>query len=242
VSGVTPVTCTLSTAVTIAPAASGPLLRIQAMVGSAAYPSAVNAATVSSTTTETHPLDNSTTDTLVVDPMPELHVKKTHVGQLVVGQNADYLITVTNLGDTEDPGGFYTTDVLPAGLTYVSFKGRNVTCVNLTGTVTCTFAGALAVNAMRSVTLTLAVGAEAYPNVENSATVTSLWPQLSTLALSSMDAAQVDPPGLAFTGSNVDLLFWSLMLMGLIAAGALLLLMPRRRRPLDPVDPPLLAE
>jgi uncharacterized repeat protein (TIGR01451 family) len=157
---------------------------------------------------------------------------KTHVGQLVVGQNAHYVIAVTNSGPTEDPGGFFIIDTLPSSLRYLSSSGTGVTCAVSGQTVTCTFAGALSVGKTRSVTLVVAVLPGAYPQITNTATVASLAVNLATLADSaSSDVGAVTVPAttLSFTGVNVNR--WLLALTALlILLGAVLVLYTRRRR------------
>lgn len=229
-SGTTPVSCVYDPGAVIAPGSAAAALHIRALVGAAAYPGVSNVAQVSSATTDPNSANNSVTDSLVVDPLVELHVKKTHIGQLVVGENGRYLIAVTDFGPTQDPGGFSITDILPAGLSYVSSQGAGVTCAVVGSSVTCTFAGALSVQKTRSVTLTLAVGQQAYPTVKNTATVASLWPQLPTDALSSADSATVVQPPLAFTGGTVNLLLSTLIIGALLFAGVIMVLIGRRRR------------
>ncbi|HIP80794.1 MAG TPA: DUF11 domain-containing protein [Leucothrix mucor] len=48
---------------------------------------------------------------------------KTHTGNLAVGQNATYTITVKNNGPINEPGPIVVTETLPAGLTFVSVTG-----------------------------------------------------------------------------------------------------------------------
>ena len=235
ITGTTNVTCDLSSS--LAPLAAAPTLTIRARVSAVAYPRVVNTAEVSSAVVDPNVDNNSSSDTLSIDALVSLAVKKTHVGTLRVGSNATYVIAVTNSGPTEDPGGFSIVDTLPESLGYVSSSGADVAC-SATGSqlggqrVVCFFAGALVVGATRSVTLTVRVLPGAYPTVTNSATVVSLQPDLATLPDSvSVDVAVVTaaPTTLSFTGAVVNsmlVVFFGL----LILLGAALVLVGYRRR------------
>ena len=77
----------------------------------------------------------------------DLAITKSLTGSLRAGQEADYIVTVTNNGPLESRGAI-VTDVLPAGLTFVSAAD----CSHSAGTVTCQV-GTLAVSASRSFTI-----------------------------------------------------------------------------------------
>ncbi|HEY0173247.1 MAG TPA: DUF11 domain-containing protein, partial [Pyrinomonadaceae bacterium] len=103
-----------------------------------------------------------------------LSVTKTTSSTFVAGSNASYTITVANGGPHAASGPITVRDVLPAGLTYVSAAGTGWTCANASGTVTCTRPGSVTSGTtLPAITLTVAVGAAAAPNVTNTATVTS---------------------------------------------------------------------
>lgn len=103
----------------------------------------------------------------------DLSITKTLTGGLAVGQNATYTITVSNAGPQSASGPITVSDTLPGGLTYVSASGTGWTCSAAGSVVTCTNAGPLANGASSSITLTVAVGVSAAPNVTNTATVSS---------------------------------------------------------------------
>ena len=64
------------------------------------------------------------------------------------------------------------TDVLPAGLGFVSATGTGWTCGNAAGTVTCTRTTAISAGSMRpNITLTVSVAEAAFPSVTNTASV-----------------------------------------------------------------------
>ncbi len=106
-------------------------------------------------------------------PISDLSINKSHVGNFSVNTNGVYTIAVTNSGPMTTSGTTTVTDVLPAGLTFVSASGSGWTCGHAAGTVTCTRAAAIAVGVTApAITLTVAVGNTAYPNVTNTASVT----------------------------------------------------------------------
>jgi len=102
----------------------------------------------------------------------DLTITKTHaMDPFMVGMNADYIITVRNLGPGVASGTITVTDVLPNGLTSVSAAGVGWTCGAVGQAVTCTSAGPLAVNATSTITLTVGVFNAASPAVTNTANV-----------------------------------------------------------------------
>jgi uncharacterized repeat protein (TIGR01451 family) len=77
------------------------------------------------------------------------------------------------LGVAPTSGTITVTDTLPAGLTFVSATGTGWTCLNAAGVVTCTSGAVIAAGATSAnpITLVVAVGPTAVPNVTNAATV-----------------------------------------------------------------------
>lgn len=105
-------------------------------------------------------------------PVSDLQITKTHAGNLAVGQNATYTITVKNNGPINEPGPIVVTDTLPAGLTFISATGGGWNCSASGQLVTCTRNSNLADNFNTApITLTVAVSAPAFPSVTNTATV-----------------------------------------------------------------------
>jgi uncharacterized repeat protein (TIGR01451 family) len=121
---------------------------------------------------------------------------KSHTGNFVVGQNAVYTIAPQNTGVQPTAGTVKVVDVLPAGLTYVSATGSGWTCSAVGQTVTCTSPQIIpAGGSATPITLTVAVGAAAFPSVTNSATISFAGSGGGTGAGSSTtasDTAQVD--------------------------------------------------
>lgn len=109
---------------------------------------------------------------VVITPRPDLRLAKASQSGFVAGINGTYTLTVSNAGPAPTSGTITVTDVLPAGLTYVSATGTGWTCGNAAGTVTCTSNAAIAANAAGNpITLTVLPSAAAAPNVTNTASV-----------------------------------------------------------------------
>lgn len=108
-----------------------------------------------------------------ITPSPDLQVTKVAVGSFAVGANAQYTLRVNNAGSRATAGTYTITDVLPAGLTYVSAAGTGWTCGSTAGTVTCTSSTLIAPGAANpnAITLTVLPAAAAAPQVTNSASV-----------------------------------------------------------------------
>jgi uncharacterized repeat protein (TIGR01451 family) len=124
--------------------------------------------------TDATPANNTATDTDTVVAAADLSITKTTASTFVVGSNAVYTLTAVNGGPQSAAGTITVSDVLPAGLTYVSATGTGWTCSNASGTVTCTRAGPVTSGTtLPAITLTVTVGAAAAPSVTNTATVAS---------------------------------------------------------------------
>ncbi len=225
--GVTPVTCDL--AGDLGATATAPALAVNALVGAGAYPAVENVAVVSSITPDSNPDNNTATDPLTVTPLVSLDVAKKHLGQARVGGTLDYLITVSNVGATADPGGFTIIDTLPNGLSYVGSTGEDVTCATSGATVTCTFDGPIAIGDTRTVTLTTSVLAAAFPQVVNEVTVRSLYQDPAFTAEPGSDTAVV-LEALAQTGVNSPVGLLIAFAILLLLLGAVLFLVARKRR------------
>ena len=120
-----------------------------------------------------------------ITPSPDLRTVKAVTSSFAVGTNATYSITVNNtLGSMTTGANAYTvTDVLPAGLTFVSAAGTGWTCAanapaagdNVPGgsRMVCTSSATMAAGASNgnAIVLTVLAGAAAAPSVSNTATV-----------------------------------------------------------------------
>ncbi|AXT86367.1 hypothetical protein C6I20_15080 [Aeromicrobium sp. A1-2] len=164
-------TCTLDDP--LAPSADAAPLSVVVEVTADAYPGVKNKATVSTSSEDTDDSNDAATDDVVVPPKVDLSVVKELVGELEVGTEGTYTLTVHNDGPTADPGVVTVTDELPAGLTYVSAEATGWECAAVDQLVTCTRDGDLAVDATEAISLTVDVGALAYPTVSNTAAVST---------------------------------------------------------------------
>jgi uncharacterized repeat protein (TIGR01451 family) len=135
-----------------------------------------NVATVTSSTTDQAPTNNSDTELTHVNVVADLAVTKTDSPDPVdAGSNITYVISTANLGPSEST--FTLTDVIPAGTTFVGTENAGTACTTPapggTGTVTCTFT--LAPGFLWPLTLIVNVSAALPPGtvISNTATVTS---------------------------------------------------------------------
>ncbi|MDJ0349910.1 hypothetical protein [Cryobacterium sp. PH29-G1] len=216
--GTTPVSCVLSA--DLGPRQTAPVLVVNAAVNALAYPTVENVAVVSAVTPDPDADNNESTDTLAVDALVGLNVTKTHVGVARVGTTLDYLIEVANNGPTENPGEFSIVDDLPTGLEYRTSAGTDVECAPAGQTVTCTFAGPLAVGQRAQVTLTVNVLQAAFPQVTNTVTAYSSAVDTAQSPITGSDTADVLPATkLAQSGVNAAALYIS------VAVAVLLLLL-----------------
>ncbi len=96
---------------------------------------AVNNATVVGVT---DPVLKSDSDPVTVDPVADLALDKSHVGQFVVGETGRFEFVITNVGSSTAAAPVTVTDTLPAGLTFNSSTGTGWTCAAVGQLVTCT--------------------------------------------------------------------------------------------------------
>ena len=162
---------TLAAGTGAAPVAAPPI-RVTATVLAGAFPQVDNTATVAAETPDPDDSDNSSTDTLYVDPRVDLSITKTHSPEVLrVGEQATYTLTVTNAGPTADPGPIRVSDRLPEGLSPVSASGAGWECGIDVALVTCGHLGALGVGESATITVVVDVLPAAYPEVSNTASV-----------------------------------------------------------------------
>ena len=121
-----------------------------------------NTATVNgSTDREPHADD----DTIEVQPIADLQIVKTHVGNgFEVGTSGTYSLAVTNNGPNVSAGPITVVDTLPNGLSFTSAVGTGWTCsTDPAGQlITCTHPDTLAVDESTTITVVAEVGADAY--------------------------------------------------------------------------------
>jgi uncharacterized repeat protein (TIGR01451 family) len=129
-----------------------------------------NTASVTSSVTDPDASNNSATQGTTVGTSADLSISKTDSPDPVVaGQNVTYTLSVGNAGPS-DALAVSVTDVLPAGLTYVSATPSQGSCSQLAGTVTCSL-GTVAPGA--TPTVAIVATATGSGSVTNTASVSS---------------------------------------------------------------------
>ncbi|HEY9880144.1 MAG TPA: hypothetical protein V6D29_16935, partial [Leptolyngbyaceae cyanobacterium] len=129
---------------------------------SVATPSITNTATVSSSSFDTNPADNTASDpTPTSKDVPDLIISKTDNGlNFAQGKNGTYTITVTNQGPAATTGAITVVDTLPSSFTFVSATSASGssgwTCTAAAPTVTCINPNPLASGQSSAILLTVA--------------------------------------------------------------------------------------
>lgn len=160
------------------PAAAGatlPPVILTVNVSNSAPASLTNTATVSGGG-ELNTANNSAADpTAIADPPIDLAISKSATSPtFTIGSNATYTLHVANVSSVATTGAITVSDILPAGLTFVSTSAAAWSCSAVAATITCTHLGPLAGGAsLPDISLTVAVGAGAVPSVTNLATVST---------------------------------------------------------------------
>jgi uncharacterized repeat protein (TIGR01451 family) len=164
-------TVTCSRSVALAATASAPSITLTVSVTNGAASAITNTATVSGGG-EANAGNNTASDpTTVVDPAIDLSLSKSHVGNFVGLRQGTFTLTVTNQTVATGTGPITVTDTLPTGVTFVSGMGTGWSCAAAAAVVTCTNAGPIGPNVSSDITLTVDVGAAAYPSFTNRAWV-----------------------------------------------------------------------
>ncbi len=145
----------------------------------------------------------SVTNTAVSD----VAITKTATSTFKVGDNGTYNLAVYNAGPNTEPGNLVVTDTLAAGLSYVSATGTGWSCGAVSQTVTCTRTGSLAVGASAApITLTVAIGAAAFPSVSNTATVSGdNFDNISSNDSSTVVKAVTDSPSISLQKTSITI-------------------------------------
>jgi len=110
------------------------------------------------------------------EPVVDLRITKSHVGNFTVGGVGDYTIRVTNGAVAVDPElqTVTVTDTLPTGFSFVSGTGIGWSCSVAGQIVTCTHPPPVAPGAtLPDLTLRVSIGAGAQPLSVNTASVSS---------------------------------------------------------------------
>jgi uncharacterized repeat protein (TIGR01451 family) len=160
----------------------------------------LNTATVSSSTPDPVPGNNTDTSTVNVgQPGADLSILKASVGDFNVGQPGRYDLAVANNGPDAAAGPIEVIDTLPRGLIYASAAGSAWTCTAVGQDVTCTHPGPLAAGqSLPTLELTVEVGQAAaqLSPLRNTATVSSPTPDPVPDNNSSTDLVAVTEPDL----------------------------------------------
>jgi large repetitive protein len=85
----------------------------------------------------TDPTPYSTSDSVVVDPIADLAITKSHVGDFIVGETGTFEILTINKGPSTAAAPITVTDTLPAGLRFKSSTGTAWSCAAAGQVVTC---------------------------------------------------------------------------------------------------------
>jgi len=146
-----------------------------------------NTATVSSTTTDPTPGNNSSIASTAVGFSADMSISKTSPTNVTTGENLVYTITVTNNGPS-NAAAVSVQDATPAGLTFVSNAGACTTAFP------CAL-GALAAGQVRTITSTFLVplGYSGVSPILNTATVSSTTADPSAVNNSSTASTIVGP-------------------------------------------------
>ena len=163
------VTCVY--AASLAPGETAPPITLNVDVGIDAIPEVSNTATVS-TLGDANPSNDSDTETTEVRQI-DASVVKEQVGVFYVDSNAEYLITVSNDGNSSTAGPTTVTDTLPTGATYVSATGDGWNCSAAGQDVTCVTADPVpgGGGSAPPISLVVALDSSSVPEIENTVTV-----------------------------------------------------------------------
>ena len=146
---------------------------------------------------------------------PDLALTKSHTGTLVKGGQATFTLTARNTGTARTQGTVKVTDLLPAGLTFVSATGSGWSCAAAGSTVTCTRSDSLAAgSAWPAISLVVDVTDAAPATVANTATVTGGGDSTNadntavdaapTVAVTDLSLAKTASPTSVPVGDTVD--------------------------------------
>ena len=168
-------------------------------------------ATAGTSSPDSNSANDSATTTLTVTRASDLSVTGTVApASDYVGENLTYTYTVGNAGPN-DAAGVTLTDVLPAGVSFVSSSTSAGSCSGA-ATVTCTI-GALANGATATVTVVVAPGASVVGTLANTATVAgtyfdgasandSVTKTSTVVASANLSVATVDSPDPVYAGQD----------------------------------------
>ncbi|GAB4184804.1 MAG: hypothetical protein Tsb002_08100 [Wenzhouxiangellaceae bacterium] len=138
-------------------------------VPSGASGSISNTATVTTTTADGNPANDSSTATTTINSAADLSITKADsIDPVIAGNALTYTLTVSNAGPS-DALNVSVTDTLPAGVTFVSTTG----CAEDPAGVSSCSLGAIAAGGSASYTVSVTVDEATTGTIVNTATVTS---------------------------------------------------------------------
>lgn len=158
------VTCNLGTML------DGATTTIQIVATAVTAGNSTNSASVTSDTPDSNPGNNSDEATVIISDLGTADLEISKTANITAAQTGDlitYTVIVTNLGP-DTAVDVTVTDILPAGVNYVS---NDAGCVEASGTVTCVFGSIVASGNQMVQLVVLATQAG---EVSNTATVTSV--------------------------------------------------------------------
>ena len=160
---------------------------LQVNAGTAAGTAINDTATVSSSTTDPNPANNSATASDVVALATQADLVTTNSASpssVAAGSNVTYTQTVTNLGPVAATSPVQLTETIPANTTFVSITPPGTWTCTAPPTITCTDSGTLATNTPANFTLVLQVnaGTPSGTNIPQTAAATAanIVPNLTT--------------------------------------------------------------
>lgn len=147
-------------------------ITIEVIVPMSATQALTNSASVTSTDPELNGANNVDTEITAVIPITDLVITTADsTDPVIAGNSVTYTLTVHNNGETAAPG-VVVTDLLPAGVTYLSGSSSQGIVSQSNGTVTVNL-GTLAVGATATITLNVSLPTTANTALTNSASVSS---------------------------------------------------------------------
>ncbi len=204
------VTCTLGNAIA-ANATTNIVLTVA--VSAAAAPSVTNTATVANVS-DINSGNDTASDLTIVHPVADLSLTKTaSATRVAISNNLTYTVVVRNNGPST-ANSMVMTDVLPAGMNFVSASSTRGTCSNNNGTVTCNIPNLLNVTTTNTATITIVTTAQTEGVKVNSASVTgaeidpvtdnnSATNEVTVGAGADVVISQIASPSPVVAGSNI---------------------------------------
>lgn len=161
----------------LAPAASLELV-LRVTVDEGLKGDVVNAVTVSTSTPDPNPANDSDTATGLIAEVVDLAIEKTALGKAKIGESLTYQLLVSNAGPAT-ARGVLVEDLLPEGLAIVDATGDGWSCGwdATTGEVACLLGELAAGETADPISVEVTVLPGAYPEVANTGVVGSTTPE-----------------------------------------------------------------